>query len=324
MFCQYCGNELGDDARFCQRCGKKIELSEETVVDANEGMYAEEALFDRDVLILYLNQMRTLEFSKLQLSCKLNDLDNQISNLGHSRNVSTPYKDSVDIEAIGGGLFLGVLLTAGGSFFYSFIPWGIFSLARILGILLIIGTIVIGIISAYNKSIDNDSRQAKYYHDLAEDDERVAKELKEKDRLLNQRPEYVKRLEEAKALLVKSYQINVIPKQFRNLYAVYYLYDYLSTSHSTLESAMMHCDLNEIKAKLDIVIAQQQIIILQQAQQMAQNDRMIEQNNEMIEHAIATEKNAKYAAQYAEIAAVNSEVTAFTNTVMAAVMLDSR
>lgn len=247
-------------------------------------------------------------------------MDQQILRLGYSREISRPYRDGIDIPAVGAFLFLGVLLALGGSLIYSFIPLGLFSFARTVGIIIIVGTVVVALISAASKSSDNDRRQTEYQQAVQQDKTRVRKELQQRSDLESKRPEYVDRLEQAKQIRDKSYRINIIPQQMRNIYAVYYLYNYLSTSQSSLESAMLHFDLNEIKSKLDTMILQQQII-LQQAQQIAQNERIIAPNEEIIDHAIATEHNIERGAQYAEVAAANSEVTAFTNTVMASITL---
>lgn len=321
MFCQYCGNQISDDAAFCQKCGRKIRESHNTSMAQNINTSIDSQQFNRDVLIAYLYQLQTIEFSVNKLSQDLNGLDQQISRLGYSREISRPYRDGIDIPAVGAFLFLGVLLALGGSLIYSFIPLGLFSFARTVGIIIIVGTVVVALISAASKSSDNDRRQTEYQQAVQQDKTRVRKELQQRSALESKRPEYVDRLEQAKQIRDKSYQINIIPQQMRNIYAVYYLYNYLSTSQSSLESAMLHFDLNEIKSKLDTMILQQQQIILQQAQQIAQNERIIAQNEEIIDHAIATEHNIERAAQYAEVAAANSEVTAFTNTVMASIMV---
>lgn len=325
MFCKFCGSELSDDALFCPKCGNKTRA--EAIAPASSPkneVLPNSSEFNRDVLVSYLSQLQTMEFSVNKLSQDLNELDRWISSLGFSAQISRPYKDEVDWEGIGAFVVIGVLLTLGGSFLYSLIPIGLFSLARVLGIILIAGSVIVGIISAVSHANDNAMREEEYQRSLAADRARVKDEIQQRKDLLSKRPEYEARLNEALTILDRAYEINVIPEQFRNIYAIYYLYSYLSTSQSTLESAMLHFDLNEIKTKLDTVIAQQQQIILQQAQQIAQNERMLEQNEEIIQRAIATERNTERAAQYAEIAAANSEVTAFTTTVMASIMVSSR
>ena len=118
-------------------------------------------------------------------------------------------------------------------------------------------------------------------------------------------------LKKAGELLEKAYQVNIIPVQFRNLYAVYYLHTFITTSRESLSTALLHYDLNEIKSKLDQIIAQQQEIIIQQAVLAAQNQQMLRQNQMQLERLAAIEDNTRQAAQYAEIAAVNAEACAW-------------
>lgn len=322
MFCKYCGNELSSDTRFCPMCGKKIESEIKTGNSAIRKVSGTENMpLDHEVLVMYLYQLQVMEFSVNKLSQDLYSLNQQISSLGHSRRPSQPYSDSIDLSAVGAFLFLGALLAICGSFLYNLIPVGLFSFAQTVGIIIIVGTILIAVISASSKASKNDERRLEYKRQLEQDEQRVRHEVEQRDALINLKPEYVARLDEAKSILARAYSVNIIPEQFRSIYAIYYLYSYLSTSQSTLESAMLHFDLNEIKAKLDTIIIQQRQIILQNAQKLAQNSTIIEQNEELLQRAIATERNTARAAQYAEIAATNTEVTAFTNTIMASIMV---
>lgn len=136
---------------------------------------------------------------------------------------------------------------------------------------------------------------------------------KEKSRsernLLRQRPELRKHRTAAgaeiasyKKMLQTAYDANIIPVQFRNIQGVYYLYDYLSTSNQTLSEALMQCNLEAIKQKLDKMIQLQSEQIVQQAVTNAKLGKIYEVSE-------ATMNNTAVAAKYAQIAAVNSEVT---------------
>ena len=118
-------------------------------------------------------------------------------------------------------------------------------------------------------------------------------------------------LNKADELLQKAYDINIIPKQFRELYAVWFIHDFITTSHETLSSAFLHCDLDEIKQKLDEIIEQNNQIIVQQAIQIAQNAQLMEKNQQMLNRLANIEQNTERAAQYAEIAANNAEACAW-------------
>ena len=79
----------------------------------------------------------------------------------------------------------------------------------------------------------------------------------------------------------------------------------------TLTTALLHFDLNEIKKKLDKIIAQQEEIIIQQAINNAQNQQLLRQNQQQLEYLSTIESNTSQAAQYAEIAANNAEACAW-------------
>ena len=105
--------------------------------------------------------------------------------------------------------------------------------------------------------------------------------------------------------LKKAYDLNIIPIQFRDIYGISYLYDYLSTSNQSLSDALMQYNLEAIKQKLDEVINLQSEAIVQQAQA---NAALYEQNQRILEAAQATMNNTAIAAKYAQISAVNSEL----------------
>ncbi|MDE7225488.1 MAG: hypothetical protein K2N49_01305, partial [Ruminococcus sp.] len=106
--------------------------------------------------------------------------------------------------------------------------------------------------------------------------------------------------------LEKAYDLNIIPMQFRDIYGVAYLYDYLSTSSQSLSDALMQCNLDAIKQKLDKMINLQSEAIIQQAHA---NIALYEQNQRILEAAQATMENTAVAAKYAQIIAVNSELS---------------
>lgn len=112
-------------------------------------------------------------------------------------------------------------------------------------------------------------------------------------------------------LLTKAYNVNIIPKQFRTLQAIFFLRDYISTSNETLSSAFLHCDLDVIKQKLDIIIEKQEEIIIGQAIISAQNKELISRNQQTLDRLSSIEANTGRSAQYAEIAANNAEACAW-------------
>jgi hypothetical protein len=127
-------------------------------------------------------------------------------------------------------------------------------------------------------------------------------------------------IDEISNQLEQAYSANIIPRPFRNIQGIYYLYDYLSTSNQSLSEALLQCNLEAIKNKLDNVIKQQGEYIIQQAQA---NAALYEQNQSILNSLIdlnskaddlnskadSIASNTSMAAKYAQISATNSAVS---------------
>lgn len=334
MFCSHCGKPISDGARFCPNCGAQAQ-AQPPAPPAHESLVPTASSLNHDVLVSYLYQLRSMEFSKYKLAAMINTLDYQISRLGYYQNFQNsgserqPSMIRGAFEGIMGGIFDEQSL--GSVYVITLILLVLSSLISALhglAMLALMGAIAYTLYVAYCGILTDQEeceRQQEAYKNYLEnveaDRKRVAAELVEKKRQQEERQNLYEKYQESDKILTEMYTINLIPQQFRNIYAIYYLYDYLSTSQSNLESAMLHFNLEEIKAKLDKVIAQQQEIILQQSIQIAQNDEMIAQNKKLIAHAIATEKNTRLAVQYHEIEAANLQSIAFSANVMSTIAL---
>jgi hypothetical protein len=123
-------------------------------------------------------------------------------------------------------------------------------------------------------------------------------------------------------LLRDAYSLNILPSQYRNLPAVYYIYDYMSTSQASLEDTLMHehmeNGIQRIMNKLDVIIAQNERRILLErsieanTREAAENtQRMLSKQQQMLESMERTEQNTWEAAQAARIAAQYSEINTF-------------
>lgn len=141
-------------------------------------------------------------------------------------------------------------------------------------------------------------------------------------------------MENTSELLSEAYSVNIIPLPFRNIRGIYYLYDYLSTSNQTFSEALMQCNLEAIKEKLDNVISLQAESVIKQAaandlqreanflqakanaEQRKANAALYEQNLNILqatrstaEAAESAANNTAVAAKYAQICAVNSDLS---------------
>ena len=89
--------------------------------------------------------------------------------------------------------------------------------------------------------------------------------LKEIAEITDLRQTIESELAQINQLLAEGYSFNLIPTQFRSISYIVYLYDYMSTSQQSLESALLHSHMEEavkqISDKLDIIIRQNMEII---------------------------------------------------------------
>lgn len=313
MFCFNCGKEISNEQKFCIHCGAEnkgfLQNANSTQVievhsNKNEISNQTNTVFNREVLINYLSNLRTLEVVKSKLNEEKNNLEYRISHLGKGNRVYS--RESFDwptflvIVGFFGVLFLISLWIANGGFFGLF--EGLGTLVCVLS--LIIGVILcIAYISEYVKA------DAMYKRKVEEEQKRIHRENQEKRQLLEILPNIENDLNQNEQLLDKAYSINIIPAKYRNIYGAYFLYEYISTSNATLSEALYQCVLDEISQKLDVVISQQREQIMLLARQNALSEKIIRQNDELLRHAIATENNTALAAQYSEVAAVNTATT---------------
>lgn len=323
MFCSNCGKEINENQKFCRYCGTKNEdefqlnsLNNEIL--NNTQFQQVNTVFDRNVLNNYMYNIRTLEVVKNELLVQKQNVLYRISNLGYRQNMYEPSTDgeSIMYALFGGGGFIVAVLVIGTLLketIGEWLDWTDFFSG--LMTLLIIGTIVIaGGYIIYELYSAAKSKQ-DYLYRKRQDEIRVENELKEKSALEEIADELDEEIIENDKLLSEAYSVNLIPSKYRNVYAAYFLYDYISTSTATLSEALLHCDLDTIIEKLESVIEQQSEMIMELAASNANNEAIIRQNEQMLQHAIQTENNTALAAQYSQIAATNSKVTAYCQMV---------
>lgn len=129
-------------------------------------------------------------------------------------------------------------------------------------------------------------------------------------------------IERAQNILSKLYSANLIPSQYRGIESVYYICDYFNSSSESLSNILFHLDLDQIKAKFEMVFENQRQIIINQAVLIAQNDDIIRQNEECLRSLDEFSKNTSRqladiegavssTANWAQIAANNAEACAW-------------
>lgn len=323
MYCLKCGFQLPDDSRFCNSCGAQVANASTGVVTTVQETRLENP-YERDVTLLHLTDLRALEMVREKLRINIANVDNKINRLCRTNNPQKPCLQESDIPIIG---FVGFFIA---SAVLLFLGWFIDELVTdviltwvtkdkssfftSIGIVLAIISAVIGIIVFFVRVGQGASNRQKYQQEIAQynqfianDKTRIEREIIEKSQLSNVRNEMYDEWTKFDNSLKSAYNANIIPGQFRDIYAIYYLYEYLSTSMGTLSEALLHLDLDAIKQKLNTIIYQNQQIIIQNAIQIAQNEELKTQQDEVLQHAIQTEKNTAKAAQYAQISAAHAQ-----------------
>lgn len=168
----------------------------------------------------------------------------------------------------------------------------------------------------YRKQLQSENeRQMELYEARLRDYEN------KKERLYARRAELPKLIRSLKdkhtvveCMRSKLYAINVIPSQYRNIYAAYYLYDFMSTSRETdLEKVIQTFVLEEIKQRLDKIIMQNNQVLINQRVQLAmqeQQNRMVAENHrEEMRNIARLEANQERQLDYQKMIAANQEVT---------------
>ena len=344
MFCYKCGQKLNDNAAFCHKCGTRVQTVGDPISVQENGtpkhsMHSSD--LDHEALKIYLGDLLTLECIKNKFKAKLNDVDRRIS------FTEQPYKKTYVIEGDENwsdsphalyfmykkghhyiamqnlaleyhpviryyGANADALSNQSGYFYISieehYDELMDISMWRQSGI-----TYTDGFFAKRAKGDKAKAAFLRCYEDFKNNAVAGLQiKVNEVTRIKKYRSGIVGELNEVEKMLSKAYGVNVIPSQFRNnLYAIYYLHDFISTSNQSLATAMLHFDLNEIKVKLDKIIAQQQEMIIQQSILMAQNQQKMEQNQLHLKMLANIESKTERAATYSAIAASNAEACAW-------------
>lgn len=298
---------------------------------------------DREALVLYLENVRDLEVAKYCLERKWRrekrDFENTVARFRQADYWATPYYPILDSESASnrrGGIICFVVgciicFVVGFIMFLSDVT-GLGPLCLVIGIV----CVVLGLYFIIKSS----EGYSQYKDDLAQynqESERVESHNRKEEEIQKQNSAARKRYtdkwndkqswyreENAKLdnLLAQFYNMNLIPLQFRRLSSICYVYDYMSTSQATLESALFSQHMEEgiqrIESKLDNVVSRLENLIyetrcLQGSMDwmIEQNKQMIEKNNQMLESLERNESNTLEAARYAELSANYSKANAY-------------
>lgn len=342
MFCYKCGQKIRDDAQFCQFCGAQQKAHVNAIAQANSThMSTANGELDRDALKIYLGNILSLECLKARYEREINKLKYNINNLNNNYFkryilreskagegklcVHFLYNGFLHVAWFNRGASYGpychedlhgdrwhwahiekgddILQTLKHSYqWYNFEDYDAFFLQKM--------------------AQREEARDAffKAYAEFAEEapliyQSNVRNNKEIADTWQAQINGMLKELDSITRLLKQAYDVNIIPSQFRyKIYAIYYLHEFVTTSSQSLSTALLHLDLDEIKAKLDEIISQQESIIIQNAVMISQNSKLLRQNQQQLEHLQKIERHSSQAAQYAQISANYAKTCAWIST----------
>lgn len=270
-------------------------------------------------LTIYLRNVRTLEFIKYQCEESIEKINNKLYSMQHDLN-NVKYYIPEPCRKVQPKFDIFEL-------FCIIIPFSIISLivGYILDLVFItfplsIIIAIIGYINEYKKDKEayfadqqrfaNEQRQyqREYDDNINYYQNRLSQFQTEAQKRINQIKSYKSHIED---MLTNAYNLNIVPKPFRDIYGATYLYDFISTSGASglgLSDAIINYSLEKIIYKLDKIINKCDAIIREQQNTNSNLREIQRQNNQLLSESKNISNNITLAKQYAEITAENSAV----------------
>ena len=263
---------------------------------------------DRKVLLLYLKDIRDLEFAKYKIDMIYADEQRKyyetMNELQDYKTVEIPdeKKDNWSSDSYIGfligfiGLFMELIafMQEGVKFFdFGDAPVGLMVFALIFWNVICVGLIMFSIASVQNSAKANkeDIENRKRYNQEVKLANERNREMKPKvNYQWRKRSAYLKsEKSKVEALLQNYYGLNILANPYRNLAYVYYIFDYMSSCQDSLKETLIHehmeNGIQRILEKLDDVIRSNEEMILRTRVLESHSKRIIEQNEELLKSA---------------------------------------
>lgn len=305
---------------------------------------------DRQALLSHLYDVRALELTKNKLTTQINSNTNQINRLGYKMALKKPnVRGKVSLCFILSFLVCIVVFGILGATAFSeyitdkvsvdpiFDDFSGFYLYKYFGneplrspeyiyivpeqpnfnMFLLISLCVSAVLSAVMAIITAFVRLKKfseYKKRKRTDDVRVESELRQRQALIGENDKCISELKELDTVLAQNYSINIIPSQFRNVEGICYLYDYLSTSRESFQSALINFNMNRLNINMQQMIRMQGEMLIQQYVTNARLADVKNQNSAMLSRLSAIEQNTELAAKYAAMNEMNTRTISFFKT----------
>lgn len=305
---------------------------------------------DRQALLSHLYDVRALELTKNKLTTQINSNTNQINRLGYKMALKKPnvwgkvslcfilsFLVCIVVFGILGATAFSEYITDKVSVDPIFDDFSGFYLYKYFGneplrspeyiyivpeqpnfnMFLLISLCVSAVLSAVMAIITAFVRLKKfseYKKRKRTDDVRVESELRQRQALIGENDKCISELKELDTVLAQNYSINIIPSQFRNVEGICYLYDYLSTSRESFQSALINFNMNRLNINMQQMIRMQGEMLIQQYVTNARLADVKNQNSAMLSRLSAIEQNTELAAKYAAMNEMNTRTISFFKT----------
>ena len=244
------------------------------------------ARLNREFLVPYLRDVCAVELQIIELSEKINSMQNSVRSIYDEFNCGMPYKrrykaPRYDLEDFCTHVFsvCGLAIVA----IVACLIFGWFKSPWCLAV--IFGSVPLGIgLIVWGRKSEQWEAEAKYEEEYQTKLKRYNECQKKLEQFQpkiqsyqNRAEEYQRELRGAQDLREKLYSVNVLPIQYRNVYTAVYLYRYFSTCQADdLDAVLQTFVLEEIKIKIDEVIMLEKDSILNQEIMLANQRASIE------------------------------------------------
>lgn len=256
---------------------------------------------DRDMLIAHLSDIRNMLIVITKLDERIEANNSFINQPRIEKEVSQPF-------SLGARMAITAAVITGVCFQLCIMLALVSAGAFVVGLLIGIVALIIGLYITKSKY---DSTAEKCQEVTQEEKNNEESFLKRKQELIEQNNTYIEKRNEAQGLLNDIYSMNIIPIQFRSLDGICYLYDFLSSSQESLQSAMLNYNselANRRISNVQLLMVQQNMLVQQQADVSRQMLMCMNTINENLDDIALTNEQAK---QYAQMTEFNTRTTAF-------------
>lgn len=288
------------------------------------------AKYNREFLVPYLRDVCALHLVQRKILNRIQNLQNTIHTLEQGKPVNKPQYPYME-NKVTVGRVISLLI---GGFFAFMVIFGIIGAmsGELSGSLFIVPELIYVVLAAvfilsplslmHETDEANGRKYSEYKQQLKSADAVKAANEEGRKKIPDLRAQVdrcTQELQRVRAIGQKVYASNIIPGQYRNIYAAVYLYDYFSNSREDdLALALNTFVLEQIKAKLDVIIANQSEMILNQAMMLANQQRSLELQNQhtaqmqAMAHRIAS--SAEEQSAYLSMIESNTATTAYFAT----------